>query len=192
MAERLIIPGSEGVAVYQQIPVNPYGVTALDIIGRLNTGAHIIPPKESGEPTEARLLGITRDSDKKGRVRIEVELPDGKAAKVSWKRISLSGPKPRSAAPKNKASESGARKKKRAPRDPNMPRRPVSSFFRYSQEQMPALKQQMPYKEAREKVSAQWSALTDEERAPYVEAAKADMAKHTEAMKQWKAGKEEE
>ena len=73
--------------------------------------------------------------------------------------------------------EKKERKTKKAKKDKDAPKRAISAFFFYNQERREKLKKEKPEldnKEIIKTMSAEWNALSDEKKKPYVEKAEAD------------------
>lgn len=186
MDDTLIIPGTTDV--YQRVPRNKWGATPLDIMAQLNSGGEYADPDNKLQA--ATLLAIMRDP-KKNRIRVTVELPGGEKTEVSWKRVkpaSLSSAAGMAQDAATKKTNASAGKKTKVPRDPTMPKRPLSSYLRYQKKHYAILKgeQGMPHKEAMAKISAMWKDASDEDKAVFAEAASKDMAAWSEKMKAWK------
>ncbi|XP_040218015.1 transcription factor A, mitochondrial [Rana temporaria] len=74
------------------------------------------------------------------------------------------------------------------PKEP--PKRPLSSFFRFSIQQRPLLTRQYPEASAKELckiLGNEWRALSEAERQIYLDAARVDILKYREMYKQYKA-----
>mmetsp|Transcript_42800 Transcript_42800/g.55005 ORF Transcript_42800/g.55005 Transcript_42800/m.55005 type:complete len:294 (+) Transcript_42800:787-1668(+) len=81
--------------------------------------------------------------------------------------------------------------KKKAKKDPNAPKRPMSSYFIWMGEVREAMKAQHPEASVGEFgkiLGAKWKTLSEEEKAPYLEKAAINKGNYNEAMKRYKAG----
>ena len=77
--------------------------------------------------------------------------------------------------------EKKERKTKKAKKDKDAPKRAISAFFFYNQERREKLKKEQPSldnKEIIKTMSAEWNALSDEKKKPYVEKAIAEQEKY--------------
>ena len=77
--------------------------------------------------------------------------------------------------------EKKERKTKKAKKDKDAPKRAISAFFFYNQERREKLKKEKPEldnKEIIKTMSAEWNALSDEKKKPYVEKAEADKKRY--------------
>ena len=77
--------------------------------------------------------------------------------------------------------EKKERKQKKAKKDKDAPKRAISAFFFYNQERREKLKKEQPNldnKEIIKTMSAEWNALSDEKKKPYVEKAEADKKRY--------------
>ena len=99
-----------------------------------------------------------------------------------------------SSAPPAAVDADGKKKRNYKPRDPNAPKRPLTAYFRYLQEQRGPLAQQMakdnngPGKpgDISKAATERWKSMTEEEQAPYKEAyqrALVDYERETKAYK---------
>ena len=73
--------------------------------------------------------------------------------------------------------EKKERKTKKSKKDKDAPKRAISAFFFYNQERREKLKKEQPNldnKEIIKTMSAEWNALSDEKKKPYVATAEAD------------------
>ncbi|KAF8304795.1 HMG-box, partial [Clavulina sp. PMI_390] len=73
------------------------------------------------------------------------------------------------------------KKRKRVAKDPNAPKKPVTGYLLYQEEQKRELKgkEDTPaYKEMLKLIGAKWKELTDAEKQPYEEAHKAAVAQY--------------
>ena len=77
--------------------------------------------------------------------------------------------------------EKKERKTKKAKKDKDAPKRAISAFFFYNQERREKLKKEQPKldnKEIIKTMSAEWNALSDEKKKPYVAKAEADKKRY--------------
>merc|ERR1712121_307392 len=81
----------------------------------------------------------------------------------------------------------GAKKEK----DPNKPKRALSAFFYYANEERPKVRAANPdfsVGEVAKELGRQWNELSPETKAPYEKQASDDRARYDAAMKSYKAG----
>mmetsp|Transcript_35233 Transcript_35233/g.41560 ORF Transcript_35233/g.41560 Transcript_35233/m.41560 type:complete len:198 (-) Transcript_35233:194-787(-) len=81
--------------------------------------------------------------------------------------------------------------KKKAKKDPNAPKRPMSSYFLWIAEVRESLKAKHPdasLGEFSKILGAKWKTLSDREKAPFVEQAATAKENYTEALKRYKGG----
>ena len=82
--------------------------------------------------------------------------------------------------------------KKKAKKDKDAPKRPLSAYFFYIQERREALKKEKPNLENKELIKTmgeEWNKLSDEEKKPYVKKAEADKKRYQEDMKAYEKNK---
>ena len=87
------------------------------------------------------------------------------------------------------------RKAKKAKKDKDAPKRAISAFFFYNQERREKLKKEKPNldnKEIIKTMSAEWNALSDEKKKPYVQKAEADKKRYETEKKAYDAKKKQE
>lgn len=77
--------------------------------------------------------------------------------------------------------------KKRSRKDPNAPKGASGAFIFFSKERVQQLKESegLGHKDATKRAGALWKELSDEEKLPYYEMAKADKVRATEAMSKY-------
>ena len=88
--------------------------------------------------------------------------------------------------------EKNEKRKKKAKKDKNAPKRAISAFFFYNQERREKLKKEQPNldnKEIIKTMSAEWNALSDEKKKPYVAKAEADKKRYEAEKKAYDAKK---
>ena len=103
------------------------------------------------------------------------------------------------------AKEKKERKTKKAKKDKDAPKRAISAFFFYNQERRAfffynqerreKLKKEKPEldnKEIIKTMSAEWNALSDEKKKPYIEKAEADKKRYEAEKKAYDAKKKAE
>ena len=93
------------------------------------------------------------------------------------------------------AKEKKERKTKKAKKDKDAPKRAISAFFFYNQERREKLKKEQPSldnKEIIKTMSAEWNALSDEKKKPYIEKAEADKKRYEAEKKAYDAKKKGE
>ena len=91
-------------------------------------------------------------------------------------------------------TEKKERKSKKAKKDKDAPKRAISAFFFYNQERREKLKKEQPKldnKEIIKTMSAEWNALSDEKKKPYIAKAEADKKRYEEEKKAYDAKKKE-
>lgn len=79
-------------------------------------------------------------------------------------------------------------KRKRAKKDKDAPKKAISAYFFYIQERREALKKEKPNldnKEIIKTMGAEWNALSDEKKKPYVAKAEADKKRYDEEKKEY-------
>jgi len=72
-------------------------------------------------------------------------------------------------------------KRKRKPKDPNAPKRPLGAYFFYFKENNTKVRGEHPefiQKQIVSKIAKDWKALTDDEKAPFVERSNADKQRY--------------
>lgn len=77
----------------------------------------------------------------------------------------------------------------RKKRDPDTPKRPLSSYMFYSKERRPKLQEEQPtlrFGEYSKVIAQEWKALTDEERVVFQERSATDKERYDEQMKEYK------
>ena len=82
--------------------------------------------------------------------------------------------------------------KKKAKKDKDAPKRPLSAYFFYIQERRETLKKEKPNLENKELIKTmgeEWNKLSDEEKKPYVKKAEADKKRYQEDMKAYEKNK---
>ena len=87
------------------------------------------------------------------------------------------------------------RKSKKQKKDKYAPKRAISAFFFYNQERREKLKKEKPElgnKEIIKTMSAEWNALSDEKKKPYIEKAEADKKRYEAEKKAYNAKKKAE
>ena len=80
-----------------------------------------------------------------------------------------------------KGKDKKEKKTKRAKKDKDAPKRALSAYFFYNQERREKLKKEKPNldnKEIIKTMSAEWNALSDEKKKPYVAKAEADKKRY--------------
>ena len=90
------------------------------------------------------------------------------------------------------AKEKKEKRAKKAKKDKDAPKRAISAFFFYNQERREKLKKEKPEldnKEIIKTMSAEWNALSDEKKKPYVEKAEADKKRYEAEKKAYDAKK---
>ena len=93
------------------------------------------------------------------------------------------------------AKDKKERKTKKAKKDKDAPKRAISAFFFYNQERREKLKKEQPNldnKEIIKAMSAEWNALSDEKKKPYVAKAEADKKRYEAEKKAYDAKKKGE
>lgn len=83
------------------------------------------------------------------------------------------------------------RKRKRAKKDPNAPKRSLSAFFFFSQEKRPSVQQSHPewkVGQVAQELGRQWKDMSEEVKKRYEEMAVKDKARYEVAMQEYKAG----
>ena len=93
------------------------------------------------------------------------------------------------------AKDKKERKTKKAKKDKDAPKRAISAFFFYNQERREKLKKEQPNldnKEIIKTMSAEWNALSDEKKKPYVAKAEADKKRYEAEKKAYDAKKKGE
>jgi len=76
-------------------------------------------------------------------------------------------------------------------KDPNKPKRALSAFFYYANEERPKVRASNPdfsVGEVAKELGRQWNELSATEKAPFEKSASDDRARYDEAMKSYKAG----
>lgn len=82
--------------------------------------------------------------------------------------------------------------KKKAKKDKDAPKRPLSAYFFYIQERRETLKKEKPSLENKELIKTmgeEWNKLSDEDKKPYVKKAEADKKRYQEEMKAYEKNK---
>ena len=90
--------------------------------------------------------------------------------------------------------EKKEKRTKKAKKDKDAPKRAISAFFFYNQERREKLKKEQPNldnKEIIKTMSAEWNALSDEKKKPYVQKAEADKKRYEAEKKAYDAKKKE-
>ena len=90
-------------------------------------------------------------------------------------------------------SVDGVSKKLR--RDPNMPKKPLSAYIYFSQERREQIKKEnpkMPVTHVMKEVSNRWSAMTKDEKEPYIVEAREDKKRYEQELLQMKGKPVEE
>jgi len=85
--------------------------------------------------------------------------------------------------------------KRKTKKDKDAPKRAISAFFFYNQERREKLKKEQPNldnKEIIKTMSAEWNALSDEKKKPYVAKAEADKKRYEAEKKAYDAKKKGE
>ncbi|KAI8912590.1 high mobility group box domain-containing protein [Gorgonomyces haynaldii] len=99
---------------------------------------------------------------------------------------------PKEDKPVRKAAE-GSKKKPRAKKDPNAPKKGLSAFMIFSQENRPKIKEENPeasFGELGKLLGQKWKELDEEDKKPYQEKAEADKARYEKQMSEYtKKGK---
>ena len=93
------------------------------------------------------------------------------------------------------AKDKKERKTKKAKKDKDAPKRAISAFFFYNQERREKLKKEQPNldnKEIIKTMSAEWNALSDEKKKPYIAKAEADKKRYDAEKKAYDAKKKGE
>ena len=93
------------------------------------------------------------------------------------------------------SKEKKEKKQKRAKKDKDAPKRALSAFFFYNQERRVSLKKEKPdlsNKDIIRTMSAEWNALTDEKKKPYIEKAEADKKRYEAEKKAYDEKKKAE
>jgi len=100
---------------------------------------------------------------------------------------------------KRKASgdddDGGEKKKKRKPKDPNAPKRPLSGYMRYSQSVRAEIKSENPEMKPTEiltETGRRWKELSEEDKKPFNDAAKAAKPKYDAQVAAYKKKKKAE
>jgi ABC-type transporter MlaC component len=86
--------------------------------------------------------------------------------------------------------EDAMRKRKRAKKDPNAPKRALSAFFFFSQIKRPEVQQAHPEHKVgqiAQEMGKMWKALTEQEKKKYEEMASRDKVRYEADMKEYKA-----
>ena len=94
-----------------------------------------------------------------------------------------------------KGKEKKEKKQKRAKKDKDAPKRALSAFFFYNQERRETLKKEKPdlnNKDIIRTMSAEWNALSDEKKKPYIEKAEADKKRYEAEKKAYDEKKKAE
>jgi len=81
--------------------------------------------------------------------------------------------------------QDGGRGKGKKEKDPNAPKKPVTSFLVYSAEMRPIVREEYPelkVTEVAKELGKRWKELSDGEKKPYKVMADAEKAKYTKAM----------
>jgi hypothetical protein len=89
----------------------------------------------------------------------------------------------------------GEGKRKREPKDPNAPKKPLTGYMTFCQEERENIKSENPEMKAKEIMSElgnRWKSLSEAEKKKYNDQYKAAKAKYDEEMKKYKAEKGEE
>merc|ERR1712060_31653 len=78
-------------------------------------------------------------------------------------------------------------------RDPDRPKRPLTGFMRYAQEQRPKFSHIFKVTQQTKEISAAWKALSADAKAPYEQAYKTEKEKYDAQLKAYQAsGKEDQ
>ena len=91
--------------------------------------------------------------------------------------------------------EKKEKRAKKAKKDKDAPKRAISSFFFYNQERREKLKKEKPNldnKEIIKTMSAEWNALSDDKKKPYIAKAEADKKRYEAEKKAYDAKKKAE
>lgn len=83
----------------------------------------------------------------------------------------------------------------RRKKDPDMPKRPLSSYMFYSKERRPKVQQEQPtlaFGDYSKLIAAEWKKLTPEDKEPYLELSQKDKLRYDEALKVYKEKKKNE
>ena len=90
------------------------------------------------------------------------------------------------------AKDKKEKRQKKAKKDKDAPKRAISAFFFYNQERRETLKKEKPEldnKEIIKTMSAEWNALSDEKKKPYIDKAEADKKRYEAEKKAYDAKK---
>ncbi|MCO5586962.1 hypothetical protein L7F22_040907 [Adiantum nelumboides] len=135
---------------------------------------------DSGSPSD--------DSDEEGSDASE---GGDEERPVKEKRKESAAPKPASARKKKREDVEGDGKKKRRKKDPNAPKRAISSFMYFSQAEREVLKRTNPglaFKEVAKVLGERWKKLSEEEKEPYENSAKLDKVRYSKEMTEYRSG----
>jgi len=89
------------------------------------------------------------------------------------------------------AKGAGGRKKKRT-KDPDAPKRPLSAFFWFCNDERPKAKATLPDStvgDVAKELGRRWNACTEDQKAKYEQLAAKDKARYEKELKAYKAGK---
>ena len=78
--------------------------------------------------------------------------------------------------------------KKKAKKDKDAPKRPISAYFFYNQERREQLKKEKPELDNKELIkvmSEEWNKLTDAQKKPYVQKAEDDKKRYNQEMEEY-------
>ncbi|KAH7314772.1 hypothetical protein KP509_21G019400 [Ceratopteris richardii] len=134
---------------------------------------------DGGSPTD--------DSEEEGSDASE----GGEEKPIKEKRKETTAPKP--AAVRKKKREEGDEdgKKKRRKKDPNAPKRAISSYMYFAQSEREVLKKTNPglsFQEVGKVIGERWKKLSDAEKERYEESARQDKARYNKEMTEYKGG----
>ena len=85
--------------------------------------------------------------------------------------------------------------RRRAKKDKNAPKRPISAYFFYNQERRLTLKKEQPtldHKDLIRVMSDEWNKLTEEQKRPYIKKAEDDKKRYIEQMKEYEKQKRDD
>ncbi|KAJ7590566.1 high mobility group box domain-containing protein [Mycena floridula] len=91
--------------------------------------------------------------------------------------------------------ERGKRKRVTKPKDPNAPKRPATSFLLYQNSRRPDVKKahpEMSHSEIMTAISQEWSAISAEDKAEWIQKSEVEKAKYDVALKAYAARSPEE
>jgi len=120
------------------------------------------------------------------------EIPHDPSKKRKTASRGRSRSRSRSKSPSKKKQKTDKKKKTKKEKDPNAPARPITAFFRYSQEMRDEIKKKHPdwkVTQISSELGAKWKKLSKEKKSPYEKEYEKEKEKYEKELKKYNASK---